>query len=297
MTGRSARGVSWRSLLYVPANRPKFVSGAVRRGADAVILDLEDSVPHAEKDSARAGLQAAVDTVAEGPNDVLVRVNRSWKLLVRDLESAVSPGVTAINLPKVDDPAVVRAVDEILTEIEASQGLEVGHTKIFARIESARGVRHIDAILAASDRVVATAIGTGDLAIESRLDPAAPAIQHAFVEVTLAARAQGVTPLGLAGLIVDFKDLAAFRGVAQAAKDLGSQGAPCIHPAQVPVLNEVFGIDPSEVRAAEEVVAAFEAAASEGRGSLMIGDTFVDVANYQAALRTIELATSRSTSG
>lgn len=296
MSDLDTRGASWRSLLYVPSNRPKFVRSAAQREADAVILDLEDSVPHAEKEKARTHLHTAVDAVAEGPNDVLVRVNRDWSLLVPDLDATVSPKVDAINLPKVDDPGVVRVVDEMLSEIEARRGMAIGHTKIFARIESARGVRQIDAILAASNRVVATAIGTGDLSLESRLAPGANAIEHAFVEVTLAARAQGVTPLGLAGLILDFKDIAAFRQTAQASKDLGSQGAPCIHPAQVPVLNEVFGIAPEEVRAAREIVVAFEAAASEGRGSLMLGDTFIDIANYNAARRTIERAASQSLS-
>ncbi|GAA0198968.1 CoA ester lyase [Cytobacillus oceanisediminis] len=294
MGERSNRDVAWRSLLYVPANRPKFVSSAAKRGADAVILDLEDSVPHSEKDNARAGLQSAVDTVAESDSDILVRVNRSWSLLVPDLEALVSPSVKAINLPKVDDPGVVRVVDEMLCEIEARRGLPIGHTKIFARVESARGVRHIDTILSASDRVVATAIGTGDLSLESRLAPGSPAIHHAFVEVTLAARSRGVTPLGLAGLIVDFTDLVAFREVALASKDLGSEGAPCIHPAQVSVLNEVFGIDPVQIQEAKKVVAAFEVAAAEGRGSLMLGETFIDVANYDAARRLLDAAASRA---
>lgn len=289
MTG-SPHVLRWRSLLYVPANRPKFVAGSVRRGADAVILDLEDAVPRTEKDAARAGLAEAVSRVATGSSEILVRVNRSWSLLVPDLHALVSADVSAINLPKVDDPAVVRVVDEMLSELEASRGLPVGHTRIFARIESARGVRCIDEILTASPRVVATAIGTGDLCIESHLDPHGPAVRQAFVEVTLAAQAHGVVPLGLAGLIVDFSDLGAFRDLAQASKDLGSRGAPCIHPTQVPALNEVFGIDPAEARAAAEIVTAFESAAAEGRGSLMHGDTFIDVANYEEALRTLELA-------
>jgi len=281
---------AWRSLLYVPANRPKFVAGAVRRGADAVILDLEDSVPQEQKAAARAGLTAAIETVAQGRGDVLVRVNRNWSDLVPDLAATVHPAVTAINLPKVDDPGVVRVVGEMLDELEARRGLPPGQVRIFARIETASGVRRIDDILRASERVVATAIGTGDLAIESRLDPGGDGIRQAFVEVTLAARAAGVRPLGLPGLIVDFGDLDAFRRTAEDARSLGSRGAPCIHPSQVPVLNEVFGLQPAEVDTAREVVAAFEAAAEDGRGSLMHRGAFIDVANYKQARRVLDEA-------
>ncbi len=285
MSDRGA--VSWRSLLYVPSNRPKFVASAVSRGADAIILDLEDSVAREQKADARRGLRKAVESVGKGPHDVLVRVNRRWTDLVADLEVAVHERVTAINLPKVDDPAVVRVVAEILDEVEARRGLPRGHTQLFVRIEDARGVRRIDEVLAASDRVVATAIGTGDLSIGSRMDPAGGAIRHAFVEVTTAALAQGIRPMGLAGLIVDFGDVDAFRRVAEDARSLGSRGAPCIHPSQVPVLNDVFGVDPAEIAAAREIVEAFEAAAAEGRGSLMHDGMFIDVANYNAAVRLL----------
>ncbi|MCR1785834.1 CoA ester lyase [Nocardioides carbamazepini] len=281
---------SWRSLLYVPSNRPRFVAGAVARRADAVILDLEDSVPQEQKAAARAGLPAAIETVAQGSGDVLVRVNRNWSDLVPDLAATVHPAVAAINLPKVDDPGVVRVVSEMLDELEAHRGLEPGHVRIFVRIETARGVRRIDDILGASERVVATAIGTGDLAIESRLAPDGDGIRQAFLEVTLAARAAGVRPLGLPGLIVDFSDIDAFRRLAEEARSLGSRGAPCIHPSQVPVLNEVFGLQHAEVEAAREVVAAFEEAAREGRGSLMHQGRFIDVANYKQACRTLEQA-------
>lgn len=280
----------WRSLLYVPSNRPKFVAGSTTRGADAVILDLEDSVPYGQKAEARAGLRQAIDTVAQGSADVLVRVNRNWADMVADLAVAVHPSVTAINLPKVDDPAVVRVVSEMLDELEASLGLRHGHVRIFARIETARGVRRIDDILSASDRVVATAIGTGDLSIESRLDPAGDGIRHAFIEVTLAARAAGVHPLGLAGLIVGFSDVEAFRRSAEDARNLGSRGAPCIHPSQVSVLNDVFGPQSNDVEAAREIVNAFEGAAEDGRGSLMHNGRFIDVANYNQARGVLEQA-------
>ena len=129
----------WRSLLFVPANRDRFIDGAVKRGADAYVLDLEDSVPAAEKSSARDGLQDAVGRLSSSGVDVLVRINRPWRLAIRDIEASVAHGVTALALPKVPDPAYVCAVAEILEELEVERGLESGHTRLIVMIETPGG--------------------------------------------------------------------------------------------------------------------------------------------------------------
>ncbi len=112
----------------MPANRDRFIDGAVKRGADAYVLDLEDSVPAAGKSSTRDGLQDAVRRLSGSGVDVLVRINRPWRLAIRDIEASVAHGVTALALPKVPDPEYVCAVAEILEELEAERGLESGHT-------------------------------------------------------------------------------------------------------------------------------------------------------------------------
>lgn len=274
----------WRSMLYVPANQERFVAGAPTRGADAIIVDLEDSVAPSDKVEARQGLSGVLDRLADAPSDLLVRVNRGLRLLFADLEASVHPALSAIALPKVDDPGLVRIVDEYLMELELERGIPVGHTKIFARIETPRGIRRVDAILAASTRVVATAIGSGDLSIHAGLDHTGGGLEHAHNEVVTAARAAGVLPLGLAGMIVEFNDLDAFEALALRSKGLGSVGAPCIHPRQVPILNKVFGLDPTEVDAAEELIDAFEAAAADSRGAFMHRGQFIDYAHYSQAL-------------
>jgi citrate lyase subunit beta/citryl-CoA lyase len=280
--------VLWHSLLYVPANRARFIRSAASTPADAVILDLEDAVPSEHKAAARQGLDEAVETLRAGSASVLVRVNRPWTDMIRDLEAAVRAGVDAVIVPKSDDPSVIRTVDEVLAELEAAE--PVGRVRIVPLIESARGVRRIDAIVDASDRVCAASTGIGDLCLELRASPDSLAIGHAFTEVVQATRAAGRTPLGLPGLIVSYADLAAYRQLAERARSMGSSGASCIHPSQVGILNEVFGPSEKERDEARRIVSAYEAAAREGRGSVMLGETFVDNANYQHAKRLLREA-------
>ena len=132
----------WRSLLYVPAHNEKFIAGAARRGADAVILDLEDGVPPVHKDAARRGLGEAARRVGEGGADVLVRINRPWGLVWRDLEAALAVGVGWVLLPKVESAAQVSVVAEYLVELEALYEREP--TRLLLLVESARGLLAAD---------------------------------------------------------------------------------------------------------------------------------------------------------
>ena len=107
----------WRSLLFVPANQDRFIDGAVKRNADAYVLDLEDSVPLSEKAETRNNLQGAVRRLSSSGVEVLVRINRPWRLALRDIEASVAAGVKALALPKVPDPGYVSAVSEILLSL------------------------------------------------------------------------------------------------------------------------------------------------------------------------------------
>lgn len=277
---------SWRSLLYVPANRERFVLSAVSAGADAVILDLEDAVPTDHKATARDQLASAVTTLRTGSADVLVRVNRPWTTMIRDLEAAVRAGVDGIIVPKSDDAGMIRTVDQVLGELEVPDS--AGTTKVIALIESARGVRRVDEIVDASDRVVAASTGVGDLCLDLHASPESTAVTHAFTEIVQATKAAGRAPLGLAGLIVSFADMDQFRSLAAKSRAIGSTGASCIHPRQIDTLNKAFGPSPDEIEDARRVVSAYEEAAADGRGSVMLGDTFIDNANYRYAKRLLE---------
>ena len=127
----------WRSMMFVPVNVDKFVDSAHTRGADVIILDLEDSILPKDKERARTLVAAAATKVARAGADVVVRINRPWRLCLRDLEAVVSRGICALMLPKTESADHVRMVAEVLDELEAERGLPQGHTQLIAMIESA----------------------------------------------------------------------------------------------------------------------------------------------------------------
>src|SRR5690348_12738414 len=116
----------WRSMLFVPVTAERFVNGAARRGADAIILDLEDAVAASEKERARELVPEAAKIVSRGGADVVVRLNRPLRMTVRDLEAVIGPGVHAVALPKAEGAEHVRLVAEIIDELEPERGIPIG---------------------------------------------------------------------------------------------------------------------------------------------------------------------------
>jgi len=267
----------WRSLLFVPAVARKFVDGAASRGADAIILDLEDSVPPAEKPRARTLLQDAAEIVSRAGADVLVRINRPLRLAIPDIEAAVSPRVQALALPKVENASHLRLLAEAIDEIEAERGMTVGATKLLAMVETAEAFFEMPEIARAHPRVVAMTLGAEDFALSVGMLPEAEGLLIPKQQMIIAARSAGILPLGFLGTVADFQDLAAFRATIQRSRRLGFLGAACIHPSQVAILNEEYAPQPSDVAHAERVVAAYEKATAEGVGAITVAGKMIDV--------------------
>lgn len=120
----TATPFSWRSMLFVPASSDRFLESALKRPTDAIQLDLEDSVAPDLKDSARARIGVLADRASAAGYDVIVRINRPWRMMVRDIEACVRLSVQALTLPKVPDGSFIRAVAEILDECELEAGLD-----------------------------------------------------------------------------------------------------------------------------------------------------------------------------
>lgn len=277
----------WRSLLYVPVTSERFVEKAHTRGADAVILDLEDAVAASEKERARGLVGAAAASVGQAGADVLVRINRPWRLAVRDVEAVIGPDVGGLFLPKVDSAAHVRSLAEVAAEVEAERGLPEGHTVFVPRIEGPAGLLNAAEIAAAHPRVVAVGLGSTDYTIAAGMTEGGDGNLIASFHIVNAAVAAGVVPLGLVSTIVEFSDLDGFRRVAERSRALGLRGSPCVHPSQVEILNDVFSPTPAELERAQRVVEEYERALANGEGSIMVDGAFVDVPYYEQAKRLL----------
>ena len=275
----------WRSILFVPAVSDRFVDSALKGDADALQIDLEDSVGPAQKDEARGRVAAIADRFAQAGRDVTVRVNRPWRMLVRDLEATVRASVKAIAMPKVPDASFVRELAGVLADIERERGLPVGHTRVITMVEDAEGLAHLDAIAAAHPRVVGQIVGGEDLSVSlgSTVDDDAMYVPN--VDNVRAARRAGVLPIGFIGSVADYRDVDAYRARIVRARRLGFEGAFCIHPTQVGICNASFAPDPADVASAREMVEAFEREVGAGRAAFAWKGRMVDLPGVGRARR------------
>jgi len=284
------QGAPWRSIHFIPANVPKFVAKADGLDADAFQIDLEDSVPEAEKTAAREALPAVIRRLAATGADVLVRVNRPLALAVRDVEAAVCPQVAAISLTKVDGPSHVRLMAELIDELEHKAGMTIGHTRLIVIIETAAAFSEMRAIAGASPRVVAMMLGSEDLAVDLGAAPLEEVLLGPKQQMIIAARAAGVTPLGYIGSIAGFRDEVAFRAMVKRSRQFGYAGGTSIHPSQIAALNVGYGPQEAEIDGARRIVQAAEAAARDGRGSFELDGRMVDAPGLRNAHATLRAA-------
>ncbi len=282
----------WRSLLFVPVTAQRFVDGAARRGADAIILDLEDSVAASEKERARGLVPKAAAIVSRGGADVVVRINRPLRMAVRDIEAAVGPGVLALALPKVDSAEHVRLLAEIVDEIEAERGMALGTTRLIAMVETTAAFFRLAEIAGAHPRLCALTLGAEDFATSAGILPDAEALSMPKQMAVFAARAAGIMPLGFIGSIAEFHDLDGFRATIRRSRRFGFIGASVIHPSQVPILNEEFRPTTDEVDHARRVLAAYDKALAEGVGAVTVDGKMIDVPVVERARLMVERETA-----
>jgi citrate lyase subunit beta / citryl-CoA lyase len=267
----------WRSMLFVPVTARRFVEGAARRGADAIILDLEDSVALSEKERARTLVPEAARIVSRGGADVVVRLNRPLRMCVRDLEAVIGPGVLAVALPKAESAQHVQLVAEVIDELEAERGIPIGTTKMLAMVETASAFFRIAEIAGAHPRLVALNLGAEDFSTSAGILPEPEALSMPKQMAVFAARAAGIMPMGFIGSIAEFHDLDAFRETIRRSRRFGFIGASVIHPSQIPILNEEFRPGAAEVEHAGRVVAAYDKALAEGVGAVTVDGKMIDV--------------------
>jgi citrate lyase subunit beta/citryl-CoA lyase len=267
----------WRSLMYVPVNVEKYVDKAHTRGADVIQLDLEDSVPPGEKERARTLVESAAARVKRGGSDVIVRINRPLSLAVRDLEHSITPDINGIALTKIDSASHVKLLDELVTELEEKRGMTIGHTRFITMIETADAFGRMDEIPRASPRVVAMNIGGEDFALDCDMQPDDDVLLHPKQRMIIAARAAGVMPLGFIGTVASFGDWPKFRDMVRRSRRFGFDGAGCIHPGQVTIVNEEYSPTEEEVAYARKIIQMNDEAAKTGRGSFAVDGKMIDI--------------------
>jgi citrate lyase subunit beta/citryl-CoA lyase len=267
----------WRSILYVPGNVPKFIDRAHERGADCVLVDLEDSVQPAQKPEARAMLPETMKKVARGGADVAVRINRPMRLAVQDIEAAVRPGLSALFITKTESVQHLRLLDEVVTELEKERGLPVGGIGFGAMIEHPRALPHIDDIAEHGPRVISMMLGGEDFALETGSVPGDETLELPKRLVAFAAQAHGVNMFGILGTVADYSDPEAYKRSAERARRFGFSGGTCIHPGLVAALNDAFTPKADEVAHAKKLIEADKKAQAEGRGSFSVDGKMIDI--------------------
>ena len=280
----------WRSLLFVPVNVSKYVEKAHARGADGIILDLEDSVAPADKDSARTMVADAARVAAQGSADILVRINQPIELAVRDLEAIVSPAIKGLLLPKIDSASHVRLLAELVDRLEAKSGMTMGHTKFVAMVETAAAFPRLFEIAAAHPRVVGLSLGGEDFALSTGSLPDPDVLLYPKQQVVLAASAAGILPMGVIGTVATYQDVDGYREAVRKSRRFGFRGSACIHPAIVPMLNEGFSPTQEEIASAERMIVAFDKAKAEGRGSIEVDGKMIDIPIVERAERLLAIA-------
>jgi citrate lyase subunit beta/citryl-CoA lyase len=278
----------WRSILYVPGNVPKFIDRAHERGADCVLVDLEDSVTLAEKPTARAMLPETMKKVAQSGADVAVRINRPLRLAIPDIEAAVRPGLSALFITKTEGVQHLRLLDEAVSELERERGMQVGGIGFAAMIEHPRAMAHIDDIAAHAPRLTAMMLGGEDFALETGSIPSDESLELPKRLVAFAAQAHDVAMIGILGTVADYSDPVAYRKSAERARRFGFSGGTCVHPGLVQALNEAFTPDAKDVAQAQKLIAADERAAAEGRGSFSVDGKMIDIPVIERARRLLK---------
>jgi citrate lyase subunit beta/citryl-CoA lyase len=276
---------AFRSLLYVPASAPRFVAKAHERGADAVVLDLEDSVSPDEKDAAQAALQAAVPAVGRHGAKVFVRVNSEAARLRADIEAACHAGAFGLFLPKSRDPGELAALADWLGGVERGIGRDA--MRVVPMLEDPGAIFDARSIASATPRVLGLITGAEDLATVMGAEPTPDLLRLPKQLVHLAAKAAGVLSFGLMRTVADFQDVAGITAAAAEARKLGFDGSTCIHPSVVPILNAAFAPSEAELDHARRMIVAFDEAQARGVGAFTFEGRMVDLPVVARARRLV----------
>ncbi|MCE5201005.1 MAG: CoA ester lyase [Synergistaceae bacterium] len=278
-----------RTMLYLPGNNPNMLTRGHLFGSDGLILDLEDAVAMAEKDTARILVRHFLKQGEFGNCEVTVRINGVDTEYWKDDLAAVIPftSLTGIRAPKVDDAGTVRILDEELSHVEEKNGIPVGRTKIFCLLETAKGIWNAYDIASASPRVAAIIPGGEDLTADLKTNRSKEGTELEWARrmLVFAARAAGVDPIDT--VFPRVTDDEGLRKETEFIKQLGFEGKSVIHPNQIPIIHDVFKPTEKEIEQAIKIVKAAKEAAKHGQGAVSVDGRMVDVPVVKRAEHTL----------
>jgi len=274
-----------RSRLYLPGNEPKYFINARLHAPDAVILDLEDSVHHAEKDAARLLVRNALRAVDFGAAERMVRVNQ-LPLGMVDLEEIVPQSPDLILIPKVETAAQIVELDRAITRIAR----EVGVTQpiwLMPILESAVGIENAFAIATASDRIAALTIGLEDYTADLGVPKTATGSESLYGRQRVVNAAHAAHVQAIDSVYGDVADSGGLLRWGEASRAMGFEGMGCIHPMQIEVIHRAFAPSAAELEKALKIVAAFEDAQAQGLGVVSLGSKMIDAPVVQRAVKLV----------
>lgn len=273
-----------RTMLFTPGNNWRMIQKAKDLPADAIILDLEDAVPMAEKETARIFVADGVQLIKSGGKQVFVRINSlSTGLIEEDLEYSVQRELDGIILAKTESSEDILKVERIVEKIEKEKNLLKNHIKIIPLLETARGVINVEEIVQASERVIAVCFGALDFTRDMGTTQSELGTEtyYARSRIVLAARAYDVQAIDTPWFnLIDQEGLTK---ETHFAKQLGYQGKLLIHPDHIKTVNAVFMPTETEIEYAKRVVQAFNEAKTKGLGAISLNGKMIDEASFRQA--------------
>lgn len=277
-------------MMFVPGNNPGMMADAHIYGPDSIMLDLEDSVTMAEKDTARLLVYNALNSVNYGDTEMVVRINPlNTPYGKKDIEAVVKAGVHVIRMPKTETAEEVVEVEREIERVEKEIGC-LGRTKIMAAIENTLGVVNAYAIATASSRMMGIALGAEDYCanLKAQRTPGGDELRLARETIVVAARAAGIDALDT--VYSNLNDMETFRQEVEYIHRLGFDGKSIINPRQIEVVNEVFAPTEKAIEKARTIIAAIKEAEKKGSGVIAVNGKMVDRPVVIRAQRTIDLA-------
>ncbi|ADY56480.1 Citryl-CoA lyase [Syntrophobotulus glycolicus DSM 8271] len=276
-----------RSIFYVPGNNPRFIEKAPSIPADVYTLDLEDSIPPAEKEATRVMIADTIKggTLAVNGAQVWVRIN-NWETLLTndDLEAVVIPGLDGVTLAKTGSADDVKRLEWKLEELEQRRGIPVGTVKISMLLETAKGIANAEECCLASKRNVAAIFGAVDYCRDMRvkITDAAEEQLYGRFKVGVACRTAGIVAVDAP--FVSFQNVPAFEANVATGRQMGYEGRMIIHPSQVEPSNRLYAPDPADVEWAKAVVKVFEEEGiAKGKAAVTLNGKMVDTPVYDNA--------------